>query len=82
MKVSQLIHKMDRDDEIVIDDYDAPVFQNRIYAGAARGIKKDDPVNQMLIQSICAGGDVILVLARQKGADHEPRKTDRRYRQK
>ncbi len=62
MRVSQLIHAMDKDDEIVIDDYDAPVDKMTIYKGAVRGIKKDNPVNKMHIESVCAENDTILVL--------------------
>lgn len=63
MKVSQLIHVMDRDDDIVIDDYDAPMDRMRIYSGAVRGIKKDNPINKMVVMSVCADNDAILVLA-------------------
>lgn len=63
MKVSQLIHAMDRDEEIVIDDYDAPVDKMTIYEGTVRGIKKDNPVNQMHIESIAVCNDTIIVLA-------------------
>ena len=63
MKVSQLIHDMDKDDEIVIDDYDAPIDNMTIYKGTVRGIKKDNPINKMLIESVCAENDTILVLA-------------------
>ncbi|MBO5967834.1 MAG: hypothetical protein J6S14_04975 [Clostridia bacterium] len=63
MRVSQLIHAMDKDDEIVIDDFDAPIDNMTIYKGTVRGIKRDDPVNQMHVSSICAKNDTILVLA-------------------
>ena len=78
MRVSQLIHAMDRSDIIVIDDYNAPVFKNRIYCGEVRGIKRDDPINKMHVSSICADGDVLLVLAekpRWKGATDESKTT-------
>lgn len=58
MRVSQLIHA----DEIVIDDLDAPIDKMTIYKGSVRGIKKDNPVNKMHIESICAENDTILVL--------------------
>ena len=63
MRVSQLIHTMDRDDEIVIDDFDAPIDKNNLYKGTVRGIKKDNPINKMHVMSVCADNDVILVLA-------------------
>ncbi len=70
MRVSQLIHAMDKNDIIVIDDYDAPIDKMTIYQGTVRGIKRDNPVNQMHVSSICAKDDTILVLAenpRKKG---------------
>lgn len=63
MKVSQLIHTMDKDDVIVIDDYNAPIDNMTIYEGTGRGIKRDNPINQMHVRSICAKDDTILVLA-------------------
>ena len=63
MRVSQLIHAMDKDDMIVIDDYNAPIDNMTIYKGTVRGIKRDDPVNQMHVSSVCAKDDTILVLA-------------------
>lgn len=71
MKVSQLLHVMDKDDVIVIDDYDAPIDNMTIYIGSVREITRDNPINKMHIQSICANKDTILVLAtkpKQKGA--------------
>lgn len=66
MKVSQLIHAMDRDERITINDYDAPIDKSLLFDGTPRGIKKDDPINKMLVESIVADGDVILVLARKR----------------
>ena len=67
MKVSQLIHAMDRDDSIVIDDFDAPIDKMTLYSGTVRGIYKDNPINKMHIKSICADDVVILVLVRTEG---------------
>ncbi len=63
MKVSQLIHAMHRDDEIVIDDFYLPIDTMTVYIGAVRGIKKDNPVNKMHVMSIHAMNDKIYVLA-------------------
>lgn len=63
MKVSQLLHVMDKDDEIVIDNYNAPINNTVIYKGTVRGIKRDNPVNQMHVSSIFANDDTIFVLA-------------------
>lgn len=62
MKLSQLLHAMDKDDMIVIDDYNAPIDNMTIYQGTVRGIKRDNPINQMHVSSICAKDDTILVL--------------------
>lgn len=67
MRVSQLIHAMDRDDSIIIDDFDAPIDKMNLYSGTVRGIYKDNPINKMHIKSICADDDVILVLVRTEG---------------
>ena len=72
MKVSQLLHAMDKDDLIVIDDFDAPIDNMTIYLGTVRGITRDNPINKMHIESICADNDTILVLAtnpRSKGGE-------------
>lgn len=63
MKVSQLLHAMDKDDLIVIDDYDKPIDKMTLYKGNVRGIKRDNPINKMHIMSVCADDDTILVLA-------------------
>lgn len=70
MRVSQLLHVMDKDDLITIDDYDVPVDRMTIYTGIVRGIKRDDPVNKMHVLSVHADNDTILVLVSQ------PRKKD------
>lgn len=63
MKISQLLHAMDKDDLIVIDDYDEPITKMTLYEGTVRGIVRDNPINKMHIESICAENDTILVLA-------------------
>lgn len=72
MRVSQLIHAMDREDRIVIDDFDKKIDQMRIFDGIVRWIKKDSPINKMHVLSICADNDTIVVLAinqRAKGGE-------------
>ena len=63
MRVSQLIHCMDRNDEIIIDDFDKPIENMTLYKGVVKGIKKDDPINKMHVVSICADDDKVLVLS-------------------
>ncbi len=70
MRVSQLLHVMNKDDQIVIDVFDIslPFDKTTLYQGSVSGIKRDDPVNKMHVSSICAVSDIIFVLA------EEPRK--------
>lgn len=63
MKVSQLLHTIDREDLIVINDRDLPINTMRIYDGEVRGLKRDDPINKMHVVSIFADDDVIHILA-------------------
>lgn len=63
MRVSQLLKVMDKDDAVVVDDYDAPIDRMTIYQGSVRGVKRDDPINKMHIMSVCANDDTILLLA-------------------
>lgn len=63
MKVSQLLHVMGRDEFIVIDDYDKPINEMTLYRGTVRGIKKDNPINKMHVESVRADDNIILVLA-------------------
>ena len=63
MRVSQLLHTMDKDDLIIIDDYNAPIDKMTLYKGTVRGIVRDNPINKMHVESICAANDTILVLA-------------------
>lgn len=72
MRVSQLLHAMDKGEYISIDDYDAPITECNLYRGIVRGISKDNPINRMHVKSICADNDTILVLAvkqREKGGE-------------
>lgn len=70
MRVSQLIHAMDRDDLIIINDGNKRITNMEVYNGEVRGIKKDNPINLYYVHSIFADGDTIVVLAedqRKKG---------------
>lgn len=70
MRVSQLIHAMDKDDYIIINDGNKRITNMCIYDGEVRGIKKDNPINRYYIHNIFADGDTIVVLAedqRKKG---------------
>lgn len=62
MRVSQLLKAIDKDELVVISDYDAPIDKMTLYKGSVRGIKKDNPINRMHIASVCADDDTILML--------------------
>ena len=72
MRVSQLIRAMDKNDDIVINDFAKPVDNMTIYEGAVRGIRKDNPINKMHVSCICASNDTICIVAenpREKGGE-------------
>ena len=66
MRVSQLIHVMDRDDQIIINDGNKKISELEIYRGTCRGIKKDDPINRYFVHNIFADGETIVVLAEEQ----------------
>ncbi len=63
MKISQLLHAMDREDNIIINDEEENIDKNRLYCGNVRGIYRDSPINKYHITKIFAYGDVIVVFA-------------------
>ena len=72
MRVSQLIHAMDRDDLIIVNDGNKRITNMCVYEGVVRGIKKDNPINRYYVHNIFADGDTIVVLAeeqRKKGGE-------------
>ena len=71
MRVSQLLHVMDRDDEIIIDDANEKINRMRVYKGTVRGIKRYDPINQMHVNSVFADDSVIVVLAENNNKIHK-----------
>lgn len=62
MKVSALLHAMDKDDEIVIENFDQSV-NNMLYEGSVRGISRDSPINRMHVSCLCAINDTLHILA-------------------
>lgn len=62
MKVSQLIHAMDKDDELIVDDESKPINKMQLYRGSVRGIKRDDPINAMHVNGVFACDNIIVVL--------------------
>lgn len=66
MRVSQLIHAMDRDDLIIVNDGNKRIANMQVYRGEVRGIKKDNPINRYYVHNIFADGDTIVVLGEEK----------------
>ena len=62
MKVSQLIHAMDKDEKIIISDESKPVNRMELYVGSVRGIKRDDPINGLHVNSVFACDNIMVVL--------------------
>ena len=71
MKVSQLLHTMDKRADIVIHEGNAPDIESmKIFDGEVRDIKRDDPINKMHVHYIYACDDTLYILAdkpRKKG---------------
>ena len=63
MRITDLIHVMDKNDIIHIDDYNAPIDHMNIFAGPVREIPWKDPLKKMQVLSVVALGDKICVLA-------------------
>ena len=63
MKLSQLIHAMDKYDTIIVNAYGKhlPINKKRIYKGEVRGIYKDNPINKCHVKFIAAVNDEMLV---------------------
>lgn len=74
MKVSQLLHVMDKDDDIIIDDGNKHIDRSLVYQGTVKGIKRDDVVNKMHVVSIIPCDNKLFILAEdpgEKGARNE-----------
>lgn len=62
MKVSQLIHAMDKDDYIIINDESKPINKMELYSGSVRGIPRDASFNSMHVNKCFACDDTMIVL--------------------
>ena len=61
MKVSQVLHKMQRDELVHIFDSTKPIDKNTLYEGEVRGVKRDDPVNGKFVTGIWACDDTVVL---------------------
>ena len=71
MRVSQLIHAMDKDEKIIINDESKPINRMELYVGSVRGIKRDDPINELHVNSVFACDNIMVVLV---GGKEDPMK--------
>ena len=61
MKVSQVLHKMDRDEHVLIYDSSAPIDRAELYDGTPRGFKRDDPLLSKIVTGIWACSDTVVL---------------------
>ena len=61
MKVSQVLHKMDRDEHVLIYDSTMPIDESELYEGTPRGFKRDDPLLGRSVTGIWADEDTIVL---------------------
>jgi hypothetical protein len=61
MKVSQVLHKMERGELVHIFDSTKPIDNNTLYEGEVRGVKRDDPVNGKFVTGIWACGYTLVL---------------------
>ena len=63
MKLSQLLHKMERDARIIVEDTSLPIDRMRVYEGEVRRIKRDAEINSFYVEHVLVVGNVLVVLA-------------------
>lgn len=61
MRVSQILHKMDRDEAVRIFDSTLPIDACSLYDGTVRGVHRDNPVLSRNVTMIMADSDVIVI---------------------
>ena len=77
MKISQVLHKMQRADQVHIFDSTVPIDKNTLYEGTVRGIKRDDPLNGRFVTGIWVCNDtLVLDVATPKRRGKNERKVD------
>lgn len=68
MRVSQVLHKMDKDEIVRIFDSTKPIDEYLLYEGTVRGIHRDSPLLPLGVDMLMADGDVIVIdVGRDKG---------------
>lgn len=83
MRVSQVLHAMDKDDTVVIVDLYGEGDEGELYCGFPGGVKRDDPLNRMHVDTLAAcDGDLAIFVKRQTREENAMHANRRRGRQK
>ena len=61
MKVSQVLHKMGRDEAVEIFDSNLPIDVQTLFTGTVRGVHRDDPLLGKNVSMLMACGDTIII---------------------
>lgn len=61
MKISQVLHKMQRYEQVHIFDSTKPIDNNTLYEGAVCGVKRDDPLNGKFVTGIWACDNTLVL---------------------
>lgn len=64
LRISQLLQLIDGDELISIIDYDKPINMAMCHNGRAKEIAEDSPIGDMLVDSVSAMHDWLLILGR------------------
>lgn len=67
MRVSQVLHAMDKDEIVRIFDSTKPIDQCHLYEGTVRGIHRDSPLLPLGVDMLMADEDVIVIDVGRKG---------------
>lgn len=65
MKVSALLHIMDNNDEICIEEFGKPINDMLLYERRVRGISRDSPINRMHMSCLCATNNTVYIVTEQ-----------------
>ncbi len=61
MKVSQVLHKMGRDEDVEIIDSNLPIDAQTLFLGTVRGVHRDDSPLGKSVSMLMACGDTIII---------------------
>ncbi len=61
MRVSQVLHKMGKDETVAIFDSGLPIDKHTLYHGPVRGVHRDSPLLRLGVDMIMACDDEIII---------------------